>query len=54
MQFVVFCTCLNLFSSKVFLAMASAKQCDSNLDIQIQDQPGNAALVPVVGVGVDW
>ena len=28
-QFVVFSACLNLFSSKVFLAMSSARQCDS-------------------------
>ena len=35
-QFVVFCVCLNLFSSKVFLAMASARGVILGLGIQNQ------------------
>ena len=43
-QFVVFCVCLNLFSSKVFLAMASARQCDLRSKCPESGSPRNHCI----------
>ena len=44
MWFVVFCACLNPFSSKVFLAMASARQCDLRSKYPDSGSPRNCCI----------
>ena len=44
----VVCACLNLFSSKDFLAMANARWCDSGVNGQNQDHQGITIPVPVI------